>query len=150
MKQLFSTDYKTNTVNTALLVLRIGIGVLMLVHGLPKMAALLSGEPVAFPALFGMSARVSLSLTVFAEVFCSFLLIVGFGTSIATGPLISTMLVAVLYVHGNDPFAKQELGMLYLLAYVLLLLTGAGKYSLDHLTTSKKINFTKRIVYHPY
>ena len=150
MKKLFSTDYNSNTISTALLVLRIGIGVLMLVHGLPKMAGLLSGDPVAFPALFGMSAEVSLSLTVFAEVFCSFLLIVGFGTRIATIPLIITMLVAVLYVHGNDPFAKQELGMLYLLAYVLLLITGAGKYSLDYLVTTKKITLTRRVVYHAY
>jgi putative oxidoreductase len=48
------------------------------------------------------------------------------------------MLVAVLYVHGADPFVKQELALHYLLVYGLLFLTGSGKYSVDHLLQQKK------------
>ena len=139
MKKLFSTDLNSNRASLALLVLRIGIGLLMLNHGMPKMAMLFADDPVKFASVFGMSAELSLGMAVLAEVFCSVLLIIGLGTRIAIIPLIITMLVAVVYIHGNSPFAKQELGILYLLAYVVLMITGSGKYSLDHLFTNKKI-----------
>ncbi len=109
----------------------------MLTHGIPKLVMLLSGEPVQFPAVLGLSAESSLALAVFSEVICSLLILVGLGTRLATLPLIATMLVAVFYVHGADPFAKQELGLLYLLPYVVLLLAGSGKYSLDYLLQQK-------------
>lgn len=127
----------SKTIDTFLLVLRLGIAVLMLTHGLPKLMALTSGEPVAFPSVLGMSPALTLSLAVFAEVFCSILLLVGFVTRVAVVPLIVTMLVAVFVVHGNDPFARQELGLLYLLVYVGLLLAGSGRYSVDGLLQRK-------------
>lgn len=122
---------------TALL-LRIGISTLMLVHGIPKMEMLFSPDTIQFPAVMGMDAQFALGLTVFAEVFCSILLLLGFQTRLATVPLIITMLVAVLYVHGGDPFAKQELGIMYLLVYVVLLLIGGGRYSVDYLLKQRK------------
>ena len=120
-----------------LLIARIGIAALMLVHGIPKLGMLLSGEPVAFPAVLGMSPELSLTMAVFAEVVCSILLLVGMGTRIAVIPLIFTMLIAVFYIHAADPFAKQELGLHYLLVYILLLFAGSGRYSLDKVVAAK-------------
>ena len=137
MKQLFKIEHHTSKVDIALLILRVVIGVLMLVHGLPKMLTLFSGEPIQFPALIGTPA-LSLGLAVFAEVVCSILIIFGFGTRLATIPLIITMLVAVLLVHGADPFAKQEMGILYLVSYVVLLITGSGKYSIDKMLADRQ------------
>jgi len=133
MKRVLIGNPTDAATSTALLIARIGIGLMMLVHGLPKMAMLFSGEPIQFLPVFGLSAEVSLALAVFAEVFCSLLLLVGLGTRLAVIPLIITMLVAVFIYHAPDPFAKQELGLLYLLVYLLLLFTGAGKFSLDYL-----------------
>ena len=115
------------------LVARLAIGSLMLVHGLPKLAMLIEGGPVAFPNVLGMGASVSLALAVFAEVLCSVLILAGLGTRIATVPLMITMLIAVFYIHGNDPFIQQEMGLHYLLVYGLLLVAGSGKYSADYL-----------------
>ncbi|WP_430613504.1 DoxX family protein [Flavobacterium sp. JP2137] len=137
MKKLFSTDYNDCSINAAFLILRVGIGALMLTHGLPKLA-LIGGDSVQFATVFGLSAEISLSLAVFAEVICSVLLIVGLGTRLATIPLITTMLIAVFYIHGDSPFAKKEIGIIYLLIYVVLLITGPGKYSLDQLLCNKK------------
>ena len=136
MKNLFSTDHNARSIDIALLIARVGVGVLMLVHGLPKLATLFSGEPVKFPGIV-INGELSLILAVFAEVICSLLLIVGLGTRLVVIPLIITMLVAVLHIHAADPFAKQELGLHYLLVYVVLLITGSGKYSLDYLLQSK-------------
>jgi putative oxidoreductase len=47
------------------------------------------------------------------------------------------MLVAVLYIHSADPFAKQEPGIQYLVLYVILFITGSGKYSIDYLLHRK-------------
>ena len=139
MKNLFSTNHNNKNFDLVILVARVSIAALMLSHGLPKLAVLLADGPVQFPGLFGMSSELSLTLTVFAEVVCSLFILIGFGTRLATIPLIITMLVAVLYVHGADPFAKQESGLQYLLAYVLLFVTGSGKYSVDYILQQKKL-----------
>ena len=57
----------------------------------------------------------------------------GLGTRLATIPLIITMLVAVFIVYGAAGFDKKEMGLLFLLVYVFLLVCGPGKYSIDHL-----------------
>src|SRR5690606_8432778 len=123
--------------DSVLLIARVVIALLMLVHGLPKLGMLFSGDPVAFPGVMGMSPEFSLLLAVFAEVACSFLILIGLGTRLAVIPLIITMLVAVFIAHAGDPFAKQEMGLHYLLVYVMLLITGSGKYSLDKYVFAK-------------
>ncbi|PVY37330.1 DoxX family protein [Pontibacter virosus] len=133
MKKLLNVYQSANSVDVALLITRVGIAALMLTHGWPKLEMLFSEGPVQFPALFGLSATGTLALAVFSEVLCSLLILVGLGTRLAAIPLIITMLVAVFMVHAADPFAKQELGLLYLMPYVVLLLTGSGRYSVDYL-----------------
>ena len=137
MKKVLSVTPAAGAVDGALLIARIGIALLMLSHGLPKMVMLFSGNPVQFIPVFGMSAEVSLALTVFAEVFCSLLLLAGLGTRLAVVPLIITMLVAAFVIHAADPFAKQEPSLQYLLVYLVLLLAGSGKFSADYLLQRK-------------
>lgn len=122
--------FNAQTASFAALVLRVGIGVLMLVHGLPKLQMLFSGD-ISFPGVMGMSPTISLALAVFSEVICSVLLIFGLFTRLAAIPLIITMIMAVFVFHANDPFAQQELGMLYLMAYLVVFLLGSGKFSFD-------------------
>jgi putative oxidoreductase len=42
------------------------------------------------------------------------------------------MLVAAFIIHGGDGFGKQELPLHYILVYLVLLIAGAGKFSLDN------------------
>ena len=137
MKKLLSVSHQTKNVDFVLLVLRITIAALMLTHGLPKMEALVSSEPIQFASVFGSSPALSLGLTVFAEVFCSILIMVGFGTRLAAIPLIITMAVAAFMIHGADPFGKKEMAILYLLVYVVLFIAGSGRYSLDSILNNK-------------
>lgn len=138
MKKIISVGKTTASTDLALLVARTGIAALMLTHGIPKLLLLFSGAPVQFPPVLGMSAALSLGLTVYAEVVCSFLILVGFATRLATIPLIITMLVAAFLIHAADPFAKQEPALQYLLVYVILLFAGSGKYSIDYLLQGKR------------
>mgnify|MGYP001174105001 CR=1 FL=1 len=132
MKKLFSIQRPAFISDAAILIARIGIGLLMLTHGLPKMAMLFSGDPVQFPPVLGLSAEISLGLAVFAEVACSVLIIAGVATRIAVIPLIITMAIAAFYIHAADGLAKQEPAIQYLLVYVILLFTGSGRFSLDY------------------
>lgn len=130
-------DIQPLYMDSGLLIARVAIALLMLVHGLPKLAMLFSGEPISFPGILGMSPELSLFLAVFSEVVCSLLILFGLGTRLAVLPLIVTMLVAAFYFHLSDPFSSKEPGLLYILVYVLLLVTGSGKYSLDRLVVEK-------------
>ncbi|MEO7489905.1 MAG: DoxX family protein, partial [Ferruginibacter sp.] len=78
MKKILSVHNTSVTTGMALLIARVGIAVLMLTHGLPKLMMLFSGEPVQFPPVMGMSATISLCFSVFAEVFCSVFILAGF------------------------------------------------------------------------
>jgi putative oxidoreductase len=102
----------------------------MLTHGYPKLQRVLAGE-YSFGDPLGLGVEASLILTVFAEFFCVIFLIIGLGTRLALLPLIATMAVAWGVVHIDDPFGTQEKAAIYLLCFVVLLITGPGKYSID-------------------
>lgn len=130
---LFPDHAEPRPTSVGLLVLRVSVGLLMAVgHGWSKMATY--AEHVhSWADPIGIGSEASLTLAVFAELFCSIALVLGLLTRAAAVPLIVTMLVAVFIVHAGDPFQKQEMGLLYLVPYVTLLLTGPGRYSLDAL-----------------
>lgn len=114
-----------------ILMLRIGIASLMLFgHGSEKLVNF-SERAATFADPLGVSPAVSLSLTIFAEFFCSIAILFGFFTRYATVPLIITMLVAAFVIHGDDPWKKQEMAILYLVPYISLLISGGGRYSVD-------------------
>ncbi len=138
MKKIISVYNTSSSTAVALLVARIGIAALMLTHGLPKLMMIFSGAPLQFPPVMGMSPELSLTLVVFAEVFCSLFILAGFGTRIAVLPLAFTMLVAALFFHAADPFSAKEPALLYLLGYAVLLIAGSGKYSVDYLLQGNK------------
>lgn len=117
--------------NLAKLILRLGFGGFMLSHGIPKLMKLFAGGAIQFPDPLGVGATTSLILTVFAEVICAALIVVGYKTKWASIPLVITMLVAAFIVHGADPWGKKEFALLYAIGYIAIGMLGAGKYSLD-------------------
>ncbi len=137
MKKIFQTRIYSTNVNIGLLILRLSAGGFMLSHGYPKLQRLLAGD-MGFGDPLGLGSEVSLILAVFAEFFCSILLMLGLGTRLATLPLIVTMAVAAFIAHGSDPFGRKELALMYLVSYVVILLNGAGKFSLDQLIGKKR------------
>jgi putative oxidoreductase len=137
MFRLFQTAVNQSNTHISLFILRLGIGVLMLTHGWPKAIRLFNSSEIAFPDPLGIGATNSLIMAAFAEIIGSLMIIIGLGTRIASILLIITMAVAVFLVHADDPFARKELGLLYLLAYVILLIMGSGKFSFDHLVMKR-------------
>ncbi|MCB1197892.1 MAG: DoxX family protein [Deltaproteobacteria bacterium] len=114
-----------------LLTLRIAAGGFMLFsHGLGKLTHFSDIAP-KFPDPLGVGHSFSLGLTVGAEFFMAGMVLLGVYTRWACVPLIITMAVAGLIIHGDDPFTKKELAFIYLSMYTTLFLTGGGKYTLD-------------------
>ena len=135
MKKLISkisspgpTDTKTSI---GLLLLRIlPAGLMLAAHGWSKLKSF--GElSQKFPDPIGLGSPVSLSLAVFAEVFCAIALMLGLFTRAAAIPLVITMLVAAFVIHGDDPFQKKEFALIYAVPFLVLIFTGAGKFSID-------------------
>lgn len=104
----------------------------MLSHGYGKMVKLFNGI-VEFADPIGLGVELSLILTVFSEVLCALFILLGIIPRLAAIPLIITMLVIVFVVHASDGFGKQELPLFYLISYLVILLVGAGKYSVQSL-----------------
>lgn len=132
MKKLFLkiTSSDGNCQDVAIFLLRLFVGGMMLTHGWAKISAF-SVLSHTFPDPLGVGSMMSLILILFAEVGCSLLLIFGLLTRLSTLPLIFGMSIAIWVTHGADPFSARELPIMYMGIYVVLLLTGGGRFSLD-------------------
>jgi len=103
---------------------------LMIVHGWGNFIDFSDGV-ADWPDPLHVSPVFSKGLTVFAELFCTILVVLGLFTRLALIPLIVCMLVIIFIMHAGEPFGEKELGVHYLLAYLTLLFTGPGRYSVD-------------------
>ena len=122
---------KLNTLShLGLALLRIVPSAFMLTHGYPKLMNLINGI-TAFANPFGIGQAPSLFLAVVGEFICPLLIIIGFKTRWAAVPTAITMFVAGFMIHGADPFGKKEMALLYLTIFVVIMLLGPGKYSVD-------------------
>ena len=130
MKKLFTTGYTTLSIHITTLLLRVGFGVLMIpTYGYGKWVNY-QDKKGDFYDFMGLGGSISMGLTIFAELFCSVLLVLGLFTRLATIPLIITMLV-IISVHDWNLFDKHELAPAFLTGYLAILLLGPGRYSLD-------------------
>ncbi len=120
----------TSTFHIGLLLLRLGFSSLMLTHGIPKLMNLVQGN-MQFGDPIGIGSNLSFILTILGEVICPLLIIIGFKTRLAAIPTIITMAVAAFVVHAADPIGTKEKALLFLFAFLVIALTGAGKYSVD-------------------
>jgi len=137
IRAIFNPGNYSKNIDFALLLLRITAGAFMLTHGWGKFLKLIGDEPIKFADPIGVGVTASLVLVVFSEVFCSILLFFGITTRLAAIPLIITMFVAAFIVHADDGFGRQELPLLYTAIYVVFLITGAGKFSIDNWVYNK-------------
>lgn len=120
----------TSTYHIGLLLVRLTFSGMMLTHGIPKLLRLIQGD-MSFGDPIGIGTTPSFILTVLAEAICPLLIIIGYKTRLASIPVIITMAVAAFIVHGADPISTKEKALLYLFAFGVIALLGAGKHSVD-------------------
>ncbi len=131
MKKLLSTAYSDNAFNFALLVQRVVTGLMLLIaHGLSKLTnfSSMSGN---FYDPFHIGHRGSVLLSIFAEVFCSMLLVLGLFTRLAAFVIVLNLSVAVFMFHRGQPLHNMDLGIIYLTSVFTIMVIGPGRVSVD-------------------
>lgn len=133
MKKALQLSFIPVSADFALLVLRLWYGLpLLFLHGWSK-AMGYSTMAASFPDPLGVGPKVSWTLAVLGEAICSALLVLGLFTRIAALGAGITMAVAFWGVHHltlKGP-GNGELAYVYLGAFVVLLIAGGGRFSLD-------------------
>jgi putative oxidoreductase len=132
MKKLLSTSYQEWAFDTMSFLMRITFGGLMLVdHGFQKLTKYPSLQS-KFSDPFQIGSDWSLILVIFAEVFCSMLIIAGLFTRLAAIPLVIAMGIAFFIAHNHD-VKEGEKAALFLVGFLAILLVGPGRASLDRM-----------------
>tara|TARA_X000001036_G_scaffold71914_1_gene63288 strand:- start:594 stop:965 length:372 start_codon:yes stop_codon:yes gene_type:complete len=117
--------------NIALLLLRIVFaGSMLYGHGLSKFYRLIEGN-LSFANPIGIGEAPTLVLAVFSEFLAPLFILVGYKTKIFSFFPAATMFVAAFIVHLSDPFARKEKAILFLIGFVVIMMMGPGKYSID-------------------
>lgn len=127
-----------NCTDIGLLILRVGISLLMIVHGYGKLQTWLAGGEIQFIQFLGLSTNVSLFLAVIGEFIAPLFIALGLFTRYAASLAAFTMGVAAFYVHAGDKLADKEIAFLYFVGFISIFLLGAGKYSLESVWASYK------------
>ena len=110
-----------------LLVLRVGIGIVMLIHGIQKLENI-HGTIMFFNHIgFGIFWAWVVMLV---ETLGGIALILGIGTQIAASFIAIEMLVIILFLYSGKSFPSYNLEFTILIATLALALMGSGKYSL--------------------
>ena len=132
---LFPQSFRGNGVSLLILALRLFFGILFFTHGLDKLANFNELLP-NFPDVLGFGSYMSLMVSIFCEFCCSLFLIAGLLVRLTVIPMMIAMAVAFFDVH-DGMFPEGELALIYLIMFIILYITGPGKFSIDFLIDKK-------------
>ena len=132
---LFPQYCREKIVSLLILALRLFFGVLFFTHGLDKMMNF-NQLSETYPSVLGFGSYMTLMVSIFCEFACSLFLIAGLMERLVVLPMIASMAVAFFDIH-DGMFPEGELSLIYLVLFVILLLTGPGRYSVDYLIYTK-------------
>lgn len=132
---LFPQYCRDRVVSLLILALRVFFGILFFVHGLDKMINF-NELSYTYPSVLGFGSYMTLMVSIFCEFACSLFLIAGLLVRITVIPMIAAMAVAFFDIH-DGMFPDGELSLIYLILFVILYITGPGRYSVDYLIDMK-------------
>ena len=136
-----STNF-SRRIDTALLILRIVVGVIFLVHGGQKLFVFgFAGVTGAFGQLGIPAPAIAGPLAALAEFLAGGALVIGLLTRLAALGLAIDMLGAILFVHFKNGFFNPlgyEYPLTLLAAAVAIAIAGAGYYSTDRVIAERR------------
>ena len=132
---LFPQYCRDRIVSLLILVLRVFFGILFFSHGIDKMINF-NELSYTYPSVLGFGSYMTLMVSIFCEFACSLFLIVGLLVRITVIPMIAAMAVAFFDIH-DGMFPAGELSLIYMILFIILYITGPGRYSIDYLIDMK-------------
>ena len=132
---LFPQSFRGKGVSFLILCLRVFFGVMFFTHGLDKLANF-NELSQTFPDVLGFGSYMSLMVSIFCEFCCSLFLIAGLMVRITVIPMIISMAVAFFDVH-DGMLPQGELALIYMIMFLILYITGPGRFSVDYLIDKK-------------
>jgi putative oxidoreductase len=132
---LFPQYCRDRVISLLILALRLFFGILFFSHGLDKMINF-NELSYTYPSVLGFGSYMTLMVSIFCEFACSLFLIAGLLVRITVIPMIAAMAVAFFDIH-DGMFPAGELSLIYMILFVILYITGPGRYSVDYLIDMK-------------
>lgn len=131
----------TNSLNYGLLIMRMGVGIAMAIHGYPKMFDTSKWEMIGgamgifgisiFPVAWGFMAALT-------EFLGGILFALGAGTRVVSGFLFFTMFVAMsVHIAKGDGFSGYSHALELGVVFLGFAFTGPGRFSIDSKFCSK-------------
>lgn len=132
---LFPQYLKGKGVSFLLLFIRLFFGVLFFMHGLDKLTNF-NALSENYPSVMGLGSYTTLMISIFCEFACSMFLMVGLVTRVVLIPMIVAMGVAFFDIH-DGMMPEGELALIFMIVFIVLFMTGPGRYSVDYLIDRK-------------
>ncbi|MFW0110081.1 DoxX family protein [Rothia sp. P13129] len=134
----------TPSSSVGLLVLRLGLGIAMMLHGWQKYSEkTISGVTAGFEKLGIPAPEISANFTTYVELVGGLLIILGLATRLAALLTSIVMFGAIAFVHISNGFFASgsgfELPLSYAVMAVALVLTGPGAYAVDRIFARGKV-----------
>jgi putative oxidoreductase len=133
MKRILNLGFIPVNTDLALLVLRVWLGFGVFVkHGIEKITGF-SKMQEHFPDPVGIGSTASLSFALVSDAVCSILVIIGLATRFSAAFITVNLLAAfgLLFKFSLEK-PHSELVFVYLGGFIVILLAGPGKYSVDN------------------
>ncbi|MBV9611801.1 MAG: DoxX family protein [Acidobacteriaceae bacterium] len=133
MNNFLQLGFLPRSYDAGLLILRLCFGLLLFFnHGLSKLTHY-SQMSTHMPDPLHVGTQLSLILTLISEVLCALLVVIGLATRLAALYIVIELAIAFTLVHHmklSGP-GSGELALVYLVPFFVLVLAGAGRYSVD-------------------
>lgn len=131
---------KATTFHLVMLAFRVLVSIqLMTTHGLKKLGIGVEHAEV-IPNPLGLPDHLNNIFATGANLFFPVLVIFGFLTRLASLPVLAVTMTGYFVLHWNDPLPEKDMPFMYSLAFLLILVLGPGKYSIDYLINKKLYN----------
>lgn len=137
LKSVLNVYPSTTAFDMGMLFFRVVLSLeLIAAHGLKKIGF---GVAIAeqIPNPLGLPESVNSLFAISANLFFPILVIFGFLTRLAVVPILAVTLTGYLVLHWNDAALVKDTPFMYSLAYLLVLVLGPGKYSMDFLISNE-------------
>lgn len=131
IKTILYSDVGSDWNNGALLGFRFLLAYeLLWVHGLKKLTSV-QGPPETIPNPLGLPPRLNQLIATVSDTVVPFFVMAGVATRLVVLPVIGVTAIGYLVVHRHDSPQVRDIPFMYTLCFVLLLMLGAGSFSID-------------------